>query len=591
MKKITHVVIVLLSIYLGYIFTSIFTPKVQFFIDLANYENAGTAEVFVYNEEYRSLMPEADGRYSTVYEVYKNPINISFSVVEGAPSAVQVNGKDFTSVKKISDYTREYVYNTSFVLKTDIANPIFYPVLILFSIVFILTFEFVLNRILLKKGNRLDKLIYSKSGLESIGKKAIVASYIVTLISLLIYHGIDLKPLTESVKLSASGIDIYQLFACLNKYKDIELFLWQYEGMLLAFYKLVSCISYLPLNFDPNSYHWGYTILYKFVNITLLNLTAISLVSFMIDHNIISKEKSRNVYLWSVLNPVTFYVSVIFIQFDTLPLYFITLGLLLLDNIEENSILPFMLVAFGIACKLPMLMLMPVIGMIGLYLLLKSRGDKLKKLILYFAFFGAILMVIFLAPRLVNAPIAVAYRGMKATQRMWWTTIQYAPSVFLFVSVLVLELFTLLNYTKFNLSVSVKDLLQNSFLIIGTIIFAFSFSLMSTPSIYIVAMPAFAFMYAKHEDNLQRFIFGFGALLVMVQVMCTSMGDITSTSLFWGGKAIFSEIEKMYSGTSTGTQISSILYTVSNSAMLAYAIIFFNAAGKHFKKKNIGKAQ
>ena len=77
----------------------------------------------------------------------------------------------------------------------------------------------------------------------------------------------------------------------------------------------------------------------------------------------------------------------------------------------------------------------------------------------------------------------------------------------------------------------------------------------------------------------------------MVQVMCTSMGDITSTSLFWGGKAIFSEIEKMYSGTSTGTQISSILYTVSNSAMLAYAIIFFNAAGKHFKKKNIGKAQ
>ena len=582
-KKYLHISILLVAIYLGFIFANILVPRVQIYLDLANFENYGVVESFVYDEEYRTLSSGSDGRYHTEYEIYGNLLNVSFEIKDGLPADTTINNQQFTKVDKISDYTSADVYKDTFVLKADVVGGLFYPSLIVFSIIFILIFEFILNKVLLNKVNRLDKLVYSKSAIASVGKKTIFISFIATVISLIIYHGCDLQPIVETLKLSSSGIDIYQLFACLNKYKNVNLFLWQYDGMMLAFYNVANFINYLPFKFTVVSYHWAYTILHKLINIVLLNLTAISMVSFMIDHNIISKEKSKSIYLWSVLNPVTFYVSVVFIQYDALPLYFITLGILLLDNIDENKILPFVLVAFGLACKIPMMMCMPVIGMMGLYFLFKSKGEKFVKLIANFAVFGFVMFIIFLAPRLVHAPIEVAYRNMTATQRMWWTTIQYAPVVFLFVTTMVIEIFLLLNYTKFNLSVSVVDLIQNSLFIIATLIFGFSFSVMSTPGIFIVTMPAFALMYARQEDNLQRFIFGFGGLLMVVYVLFSSIGDISATSIFFGGRAYLTEIEKMYSGTPTGTQINSVLHTVSNSAMLAYAIIFFKEAGKHFK--------
>lgn len=585
MKKIAHVLILLLSIYLGYIFTNIASPRVQFFLDFANYENTGTVEIFKYDTEYRSLSADADGVYSTDYTVYGEPVNISFSVADIAPTNVKINGKDFLNIDKISKYTVAQAYSYTYVLKTDYMGFAFFPLLFLFAAIFLSAFEFIFNKVILVSNDKLFKVVYSRTGFESIGKKSIIIPYIIAAVSLIIYHGCDLVPLSESIKLSSSGTDIFQLFACLNKYKDIELFIWQYDGMMLAFYKLVSWICYLPFKFDVNSYHLGYTILYKFVNITLLNLTAISLVSFMIEHNVIPKEKAKNIYLWTVLNPVTLYVAVIFIQFDALPLYLFTLGVLLLDNIEKNKILPFLLISLGITCKIPMMMAMPVIGMMGLYFLLNARGDGLKKLVLYFIFFIIMLVVVFLLPRIVHAPLGVAYSGMRAAQRMWWTTVQYAPVVYLFVTVMVIEILCLLNYVKLNLKVSVVDLIQNSLLMVAAIVYGFSFSVLSTPGIFIVTLPAFAFMYAKQEDNLQRFIFGFGGLLMVVYVLFSSIGDISATSIFFGGKAYFTEIEHMYSGTPTGTQINSVLHTVSNSAMLAYAIIFFNAARKHFEKE------
>lgn len=585
MRKFAHILIVLLSIYLSYVFTNIAVPRVQIFLDLANYENTGTVEIFKYDTEYRSLTADSNGIYSTEYTVYDEPVKVSFSVVDGAPVNVKINEKDFFNTGKISDYTVVPAYSHTYVLKTNYLGFAFFPVLFLFAAIFWASFEFILNRVILTSKDKIFKIVYSRSGIENIGKKTIIIPFITTAISIIIYHGCDLVPLVESMKLSGSGTDIYQLFACLNKYKDIELFLWQYDGMMLAFYKLVSFMSYIPFKFDVNSYHWGYTILYKFTNIILLNLTAISLVSFMLDHNIIPREKSKNIYLWTVLNPVTFYVAVVFIQFDALPLYLFTLGMLLLDNIEDNKILPFLLIAFGISCKIPMMMAMPVIGMMGLYFLLKSRGDRLKKLILYFLFFVIMLLIIFLIPRILHAPLGVAYSGMRAAQRMWWTTVQYAPVVYLFVTVMIVEIICLLNYVKLNLKVSVVGLIQNSLLIVATIIYGFSFSVLSTPGIFIITLPAFAFVYARMEDNLQRFIFGFGGLLMVVYVLFSSIGDISATAVFFGGKACFIEIEHMYAGTPTGTQINSVLHTVSNSAMLGYAVIFFKEAGKYLKIK------
>ena len=72
---------------------------------------------------------------------------------------------------------------------------------------------------------------------------------------------------------------------------------------------------------------------------------------------------------------------------------------------------------------------------------------------------------------------------------------------------------------------------------------------------------------------------------MVVYILFSSIGDISATAVFFGGKAYFIEIEHMYAGTPTGTQINSILHTVSNSAMLGYAIIFFKEAGNYIKTK------
>ena len=587
MKKYLHILILLLSIYLGYIFTNILVPRVQIYLDLANYENNGTVEAFVYDREHVSLTANANGRYSTVYEIYGKSLEVSFTVESNVPKDIEVNNEKFYNIENISEYSSATEYMYTFALKTNVTDIRFYISLVIISIIFIATFEYILNIVLWNEKCNLYKLVYSGSGLKHIGVKTVFISYIVTIFSLIIYHGCDLQPITDTLQMSSSGVDIYQLFACLNKYKGVDLFVWQYEGMMLAVYKLINFINYIPFKYNEYSYHWGYTILYKIVNITLLNLTAISLVSFMIDHNIIDKEKSKKIYIWSVLNPVTFYTSVVFIQLDALPLYFITLGILLFDNIKENKILPFMLVAFGLTCKIPLLMCAPIIGMMVLYLCLKSEKNQWKRWSFYLAFFGIMICVLFLAPRIANSPMEIAYKDMVATQRMWWTTIQYAPVVFMFITVMITEIFCILNYTKINLNIDTVDLIQNSFFMIGTIIFAFSFSVMSTPGIYIVTLPAFAFMYAKQEDDLQRLVFGFGGLLMVVYVLFTSIGDISATSVFFGGKKFFTEIENLYSGTRTGTWINSFVTTVSNSAMLAYAIIFFKEAGKHFKKKKV----
>ena len=105
MKKFAHILIVMLSIYLSYIFTNIAVPRVQFFMDLANYENTGTVEIFKYDTEYRSLTVDNNGVYSTEYTVYDEPVKISFSVVDSAPVNVKINEKDFFNIGKISEYT------------------------------------------------------------------------------------------------------------------------------------------------------------------------------------------------------------------------------------------------------------------------------------------------------------------------------------------------------------------------------------------------------------------------------------------------------------------------------------------------------
>jgi len=106
--------------------------------------------------------------------------------------------------------------------------------------------------------------------------------------------------------------------------------------------------------------------------------------------------KSEALYLW-ILNPVIFYTTYIFGQFDIIVLFFILLGFYLIRKHIKLGIL-----AFGFAGALksyPFIIVLPLILIYG-----KDVKEKLKLLIIAFAPF-----VISIIPTLINSPQLVLF--------------------------------------------------------------------------------------------------------------------------------------------------------------------------------------
>nr|WP_308507779.1 hypothetical protein [uncultured Stomatobaculum sp.] len=244
---------------------------------------------FVYDEAPAELLLAGENWYTGEIQSDGAAKRMEVRIRGGAPVSCVVGGEE-KRMQPVSRYSSSKYYVGTYCIslggngtkRLPVAAALFF---LLFGL-FVLAF-----RENVRAKSSFKVFVYTEYAVKAIGRKPILFSFLVSAVSLLIFYGCDLIVISDSIILWQKGIDIFQLFACINPYKNVELYLWQYEGMMLAGYGLPSYLLYPTLPwFQPGAYHWLQSFLYKMLNMLLMNGTVLSLMSFLLERGFLKKS-------------------------------------------------------------------------------------------------------------------------------------------------------------------------------------------------------------------------------------------------------------------------------------------------------------
>ncbi|WP_022760434.1 hypothetical protein [Butyrivibrio sp. AD3002] len=577
-KNIIRIASVLLAVYLAYFFSGIVIPRLQLFFDMEELSANGTVAFYRYNLGKEIVAPDESGLYKYSLDYAGNKYEVAIEIGEDNDILCRINGIESDCIP-ISEYTSNMFYANTYCIPVRDFLPLRYFVFIQLSIVLIAVFLLASREVIDNNGKYTGIFTFSNSAYRYLGKKPVIVSFLVAALSLVLYIGCDLTVISETIILHEKGIDIYQLFAALNKDKGVELFMWQYNGAMLAGYNLWSRLFYPLLQwYNPSAgYHWIQVIEYKTFNMILCNLLVLSIISFLIDSDLLDKGKVKRVYYFSVFNPLSFYVAIWFIQFDILPAYLITLAVLLMFR-KDNKVMAAILLAFGLATKDTMLFFIPTILVAFILFALKEVKQR-KNNILFILLFIILYGEMYVIPKVLDTPIARAFHKLPQAQRAWWTTITYIDNaVYLYLSIFMLVLCFVLGVYSYRMSIKNENIIRNVIYVMAAIVCAFSFSILPTPAFYILTTGAFVLLYADSEDLFQSFICAFLGVIMASAYMFAREGDITASLRFVGLTPLFTLIGDKMNAIGEGVKWISILHTISQAGMFCFFIIFMRKA-------------
>ncbi|MFA9463375.1 MAG: hypothetical protein ACERKN_03675 [Velocimicrobium sp.] len=588
-KYLMYAMGIFVIFYISYQFVNIIMPDNQFVFDTSESE-IGNISLYAYHKggikfdlqkmDDKTYFVNVDKKiYGKEYKIYVDTdANHSIKSVMLNDNLVDKKSNNFY---KISDLTSFSYYTNLVVIRERNLGMKKLVLIVLIFLIFSCIFSFTYYYTKKRNHKFWEKFIYSSSSLKLIGYKPILLSVLITLLSIIIYHGCDLNSIADSIVMQQKGVDVYQLIASVDTIKGVGMKLWSYDFVMLIFYDLSMTINrlFLPL-FNPNSYHIVQVVLFKIVNILLMNLTILAILSFLYDEGYIKeKSKIRTIYFWSIFNPLTFYISILFIQLDAFPAYCLTIGILLLSKLKNNYCLSALFLTWGIASKTQLFLVIPVI-----LLLIFFEAVKNKRLFWQYYFFLIINVSFCLViPRLANTTIKYALSNIPQAERAWFTVIQYAPQVYLYITIFFLVLFMLFNVFHINLEIEINNFILSTLYYIAIICLLLSFSILSTPSTMIQTLAAFVLIFTFSKDNLQRFFIALFALLIVFSEMFGSVGDITASLRFFGKTSLFVQFEAALGTSPQGVKWISVLFTIAHSAMLAYAIYFYQKSQEVLK--------
>ena len=571
-------VLVLFGLYLANFLASIYVPSQQLFLDTDSLKEQRVM-AFVYDETPVALLPAGEGTYAGVIWSGESELQVSVRLRDGVPQSCEVAGKEkeFIPVSRYitsGDYLGTYCVQ----LKQQTAQRFRLGAILFAGILALFGLALRENR---RAGRARTLFTYSGAAVREIGRKPILLSFAVTGISLVIFYGCDLKPLAESIILWQKGIDLFQLFACLNRYKGIELYAWQYEGMMLAGYSLPSYLLYPTLGgFQPGAYHWLQSFLYKMLNMLLMNGTVLSLMSFLLERGFLKEERAREVYYFSVFNPLCFWIAIIFIQFDMLPVYCTLLGLLLLSDVQKNKWSAALFLGFGVACKVTYLMLLPSMAFLMLTLFVRDKKAR-KDWILFGLGFGLLLFVLLLLPRILPTPLHLAYRDLPQTKRLWRLAFPLVSTeIRTYAAIVGLVIAFLWSVLHWDTKAAMPIQILRTVLMLAVIMFTFSSLTLSTPSFYLVSLPAFVLLVRQSRNRYECVLKSMLSLLVVTQFLLRPEGDITATLWFFGKTPVFTRVLQAVEASGKALWWKSFLYSVSYGAMLVYLKLFWDLVCK-----------
>ena len=569
---------VILSLYLAAFFSRLYLPDSQLFLDT---DSLGEQKImaFVYDEEPVALLPAGEEQYEGLVRSGESEVQLAVQLRDGVPHSCTVEGKERAIIPvsrfiTSDDYLRTYCVP----VKDNTAKRLLPGTLFFFGIFSLFCLAL---REIGRAGSGWSYLTYSAAAVRAVGKKPILLSFLVTSISLFIFYGCDLKPLSESIILWQKGIDLFQLFACINPYKFVELYSWQYEGAMLAAYSLPSYLLYPTLGgFRPESYHWLQSLLYKIFNMLLINGTVLSLMSFLLERGFLRKECAREVYYFSVFNPLCFWIAIIFIQFDILPVYCTLLGLLLLSDVPKNKWSAALFLGFGVACKVTYLMLLPSMAFLMLTLFVRDKKAR-KDWILFGLGFGLLLFVFLLLPRILHTPLHLAYRDLPQTKRLWRLAFPLVSTeIRTYAAIVGLVIAFLWSVLHWDTEAAMPIQILRTVLMLAVIMFTFSSLTLSTPSFYLVSLPAFVLLVRQSRNRYECVLKSILSLLVVTQFLLRPEGDITATLWFFGKTPVFTRVLRAVEASGKALWWKSFLYSVSYGAMLVYLKLFWDLVCK-----------
>ena len=432
----------------------------------------------------------------------------------------------------------------------------------------------------------LGNFLYNLSGLKIIGKKMIFFSIVVSFLSIIVKPGTDYLATSQAIAMNISGIDVYQVQNIYELYlNDATFVTWPYNPILINFYSLSGILA---LGYSPFYIHTAFGILpallLKAVNIILMNAITLSILGFLLDYNMIFAKNVRKIYLWSMLNPLVFYIAILYIQLDIFPIYCVCTGSLLFckkDFKPETGITGAVLLAFGMSCKMQNILMIPTIALLLFMIAIKNR----KKI--YYIMLSLVLLAIHYINIYVSNSIIGSFIGAnKQGERIWYTVFGMAPELFIYITIFVIVLFFMSNMFLHNSKIKTEYLLCNSMFMLGGVVLVFSASIISTPSTLMISFPAFILCMAIEDNWVKRTVIALFSFLCVIDVMFSSIGDITNMLNYVGKEGIFTALESRLLGTAEGTKWVSLINTIAKAAMTAYAILFYKYGSKMLTKEN-----
>jgi len=545
---------------------------------LANSYNNGTYFELNKNEEYyEAVIPENVIGYSLQLKIKLDEENKRIDEVIYNDEKLEQN-----NIMKLTDYTKydmSYENMPLFMINRSAIKKI------CASMGLSIATTIIISAILLKEKNESKKenkkflgvFTYSTSFFKLLNRKDIIILLAVFLITSFITVGCDAKVIANVGNLFAEDVDMYQLQVNSRLITGREYAEFPYNALMLCIWGGIMTIFRPITKILPiiGNYPYFEVAILKLFSLTFIFLTISAVISFMLDKKITEEKRAKWIYYLSLFNPVTFYVAILFVQLDALTLYLVVTGTLLLDNLNKNRFLGILLLSIGLMLKMQILFLIPTAIIAILYIIFYGCEDKtvekFVRLVKCGVIFVWIAVTTFLILYVLKTPFYYLESNLAQSERLWYTTIQYTGTTYLYVALGALAIATILFVLNIHSKMKKENVIMASLIYYAVIIFLFSFAVLPTPSIYIVTLGGMIIMLALEKDKLKNIMLVLVSVLIIICPMFSDYGDISKIIKNPNEQGIITKyIQNM--PEKDMIKINSITFTVSSVSMLTYAI-------------------
>lgn len=489
---------------------------------------------------------------------------------------IKFNNTNIKTYKLKTNYQNYYENITFFTIKSNQLTRIFSSILI--SLIFLTTLFQLLKKESYLMSNNLYKVLE---------KKHIIISFIILFATILLVTGSDAMVISTVQSWFADGHDVYQIQNISKTFLNFEYAEFPYNPISIIVYGGLYKIFSFILNLLPfvKGYPYFQVFYIKFINYIFIQITILSLLNYLYSKKKISKKQLTSLYYLSFLNPISFYVAFIYVQIDCLSLMLFTLGFINIERIKESNYISLFFLAIAVSLKMQLLVILPII-LISIFILSFKEKNKIKKLLKSYILFTLYLIMFLGIHYILKTPFNILSSGLSQSERIFYTILGYnMGNICIYLSVFIIGLMLFKYAFNMNLKISETNLTKVNLIYIMIMIFALSLSIVPTPSIYLISLPAFVVLMYDEKDIYKILIIYFMSICVVLLPMLSDYGDISLLFRIFTDESIWMNILNSLD-TDTYIKVGNMIFTISVTSMLAYALYGSNKAKELMEEKN-----